>query len=207
MLAVAAGYLRGEYRALGVDFERAQRAVRRGARGAAGRVEHRRLRLRGPHFTAARADRQPEAGARADLDRRQQRASPASGWPATATAGARSPRRRRWPRRPRRPSLETLDDLAAMIDDLRRLLDEAGRDPASIDIAFRTARRRRPGDDDFDADAHLDGARRAGRPRHDLEQRRRARRLARPRPRSARALRRRGHRPEPMSRTHRKEHP
>ena len=55
VLATATGYQRGEYRALGVDFERAQRPVRRGPRGAARRVDHRRVRLRGNALHGARA--------------------------------------------------------------------------------------------------------------------------------------------------------
>jgi probable F420-dependent oxidoreductase len=47
--------------------------------------------------------------------------------------------------------------LEAGIADLHRRLEEAGRDPASVDISFSCAAGGNPGDDDFDADAHLDG--------------------------------------------------
>ena len=43
-----------------------------------------------------------------------------------------------------------------MIDHLRRHTEEAGRDPASIDITFTTGQPG-PADDEFSADAHLDG--------------------------------------------------
>ncbi|MDQ1430347.1 MAG: hypothetical protein QOF40_949, partial [Actinomycetota bacterium] len=52
--------------------------------------------------------------------------------------------------------LEGLDDLAPMIDHLRRHADQAGRDLDSIDITFTTGAPG-PGDDTFSADAHLDG--------------------------------------------------
>ena len=158
----------------------AQRAVRRGAGRAPRRVDHRRVRLRGQRLHRRRGDGEPEAGARADLDRRQQRRSPGGGSPSTATAGTRSRRRRRWPRRPARRSLEDLDDLAPMVDHLRRHAEAAGRDPASIDIAFTTGEPG-PADDGFDAAAHLDALEPHGRPRRDLELDQRPRRLPRPR--------------------------
>jgi alkanesulfonate monooxygenase SsuD/methylene tetrahydromethanopterin reductase-like flavin-dependent oxidoreductase (luciferase family) len=40
----------------------------------------------------------------------------------------------------RTPPLETLDDLVPMIDDLRHHVEEAGRDPSTIDITFTTGR-------------------------------------------------------------------
>jgi hypothetical protein len=43
-----------------------------------------------------------------------------------------------------------------MADHLRRHTEAAGRDPASIDIAFTTGAPG-PADDAFSADAHLDG--------------------------------------------------
>jgi hypothetical protein len=51
--------------------------------------------------------------------------------------------------------LETLDDLAPMVGHLRRHTEAAGRDPASIDIAFTTGL---PGPQQpaFEAAAHLD---------------------------------------------------
>jgi len=54
-------------------------------------------------------------------------------------------------------SLRTVDDLAAMIEDLHRRLEGAGRDPASIDICFSCFAGGSPASDDFDAAAHLAG--------------------------------------------------
>jgi alkanesulfonate monooxygenase SsuD/methylene tetrahydromethanopterin reductase-like flavin-dependent oxidoreductase (luciferase family) len=53
--------------------------------------------------------------------------------------------------------LETPDDLAVLLADLRARLETAGRDPASIDVAFSCHAGGDPADDGFDADAHLAG--------------------------------------------------
>ena len=45
----------------------------------------------------------------------------------------------------------------ADIDELRSRLEAAGRDPASVDIAFATPEGGDPSSDAFDADAHLAG--------------------------------------------------
>lgn len=47
--------------------------------------------------------------------------------------------------------------LGAGIDDLRRRLEAAGRDPSAIDISFTNAEGGSPGADDFNADAYLAG--------------------------------------------------
>lgn len=54
-------------------------------------------------------------------------------------------------------AMDSLDALAAGIDDLRGRLDAAGRDPDAIDIVFNNFEGGSPGDDDFDADAYLAG--------------------------------------------------
>ena len=57
----------------------------------------------------------------------------------------------------RTASLESLAELKAGIDDLRRRLEEAGRDPADVDITFSNAQGGSPGQDRFDADVYLAG--------------------------------------------------
>ena len=42
-----------------------------------------------------------------------------------------------------------------MLDELKQFMEEAGRDPASIDISFGTGARGNPGDDSFDPDVTL----------------------------------------------------
>jgi probable F420-dependent oxidoreductase len=53
--------------------------------------------------------------------------------------------------------LDTPQRLAEAIDDLRRRLDAAGRDPSSVDIAFSTSAGGDPASEAFDAGAHLEG--------------------------------------------------
>jgi hypothetical protein len=55
------------------------------------------------------------------------------------------------------PVLETVDDLARMLDHLWQHVDAAGRDPSTIDVAFGTPKGGSPGSDSFDAAAHLEG--------------------------------------------------
>jgi hypothetical protein len=54
-------------------------------------------------------------------------------------------------------SLETVEDLAEMLDELWRFVDEAGRDRAEIDVAFGTPEGGTPGARSFRPDAHLSG--------------------------------------------------
>lgn len=57
-------------------------------------------------------------------------------------------------------TLDSLDKLAAGIDDLRARLGAADRDPASIDIVFNNFDGGNPGDVDFNAEAYLAGVER-----------------------------------------------
>ena len=52
--------------------------------------------------------------------------------------------------------LETVDDLRPMLDELWQYVDEAGRDPAEIDVAFGTGAGGDPAGDHFNPEAHLD---------------------------------------------------
>ena len=52
------------------------------------------------------------------------------------------------------PPLESVDDLAVMLDELWQFVDEEGRDRSDIDVAFGTPVGGRL-DGDFDADAHM----------------------------------------------------
>jgi hypothetical protein len=57
----------------------------------------------------------------------------------------------------RTAAIDSLDSLAAGIDDLRRRIDDAGRDASKIDIVFTNLDGGSPTDDDFNAHAYLDG--------------------------------------------------
>jgi hypothetical protein len=54
-------------------------------------------------------------------------------------------------------SLETVEELAEMLDELWRFVDEAGRDRAEIDVAFGTPEGGTVGSKSFRPDAHLSG--------------------------------------------------
>lgn len=54
-------------------------------------------------------------------------------------------------------TIDSLDRLAAGIDDLRARLAIVGREPSSIDIVFNNFEGGNPGADDFNADAYLAG--------------------------------------------------
>ena len=51
--------------------------------------------------------------------------------------------------------LETVDDLVPMVEHLHQQLDEAGRDPATVDISFTTGKPG-PAEDGFDPAAELE---------------------------------------------------
>ena len=160
-LAVGAGYLKGEFAALGRRPRRAQRARRRGARRGAGDLDGRRRHRRGPPLLGPRASpptrgrsrsRTRRSGSVATAARARQRvADHAQGWcpfPAAGDRrdhcphGDRSTPASSWPRR----STTSAGGL-----------DAADRDPASVDVAFSNPAGGDPSSDAFDADAHLQG--------------------------------------------------
>ncbi|HZU80355.1 MAG TPA: LLM class F420-dependent oxidoreductase, partial [Acidimicrobiales bacterium] len=153
VLSVAAGYLRSEYRSLGVDFERRNELFDEALEVLRGVWSTDEFAYEGRGFTASGVTANPKPahvpiwiGGNSPLSRRRV-ARYGDGWnpfPAPAQL-ARTARTR---------VLETLDDLAPMIEHLHRELDGQGRDPASVEVAFTTGRRG-PGEPDFDAGEHL----------------------------------------------------
>ena len=158
-LAVGAGYLKGEFAALGVDhaarnelFDEAVDVIRAVWTSDDVTVEGRHLSARG--ITAhprPMADPHPPIWIGGNSARARQRvADRGDGWcPFPAPAGLA--------RTARTGALDTPDLLAAAIDDLRGRLEAAGRDPAGIDITFSCPAGGDPSSNDFDADAHLEG--------------------------------------------------
>ncbi|KGI67754.1 LLM class F420-dependent oxidoreductase [Mycolicibacterium rufum] len=159
-LAVGVGYLKREFASLGVDFdERAELfeesldVIRRIWTRDDVTVESR-------HFTAEGITAHPRpltaphppiwiggntAAARARV------AAHGQGWcPFRAPA--------QLARTARTAALSSTDELAKGVEDLRRRLEAAGRDPFDVDIAFTNDAGGNPGDDAFDADAFLAGA-------------------------------------------------
>lgn len=154
-LAVAAGYLRGEYRALGVDFDERNELFEEAVEVLRGVWREDDFTFAGRHFDAPgqtvhpRPDPVPPLwiGGNSRLARRRV-ARYGDGWkpfpaPAQLSATART------------PPLETIDDLAAMLDELWRFVRDEGRDRRDIDVSFGTGAGGDPAADTFDADARL----------------------------------------------------
>jgi probable F420-dependent oxidoreductase len=158
-LAVGAGYLKGEFAALGVDhaernelFDEALDVVKAIWTGDDVSVE-------GRHFSARGVTAHPRPVARPHPpiwiggnsgQARQRVAERGDGWcpfPAPALVAKTA----------RTVALDTPERLAAAVGDLRARLDAAGRDPGTIDITFSTPAGGDPSSDDFDPDAHLEG--------------------------------------------------
>ena len=153
-LSVATGYLRSEYRALGVDFERRNELFDE-ALDVLGRVwSQDEVDYEGSAFTASGVSVNPKPvhvpiwiGGNSALTRRRV-AARGDGWnpfPAPAWLAKTA----------RTVPLEGLDDLAPMLDHLWRHVEEAGRDRSAIDVAFTTGLPG-AGDDGFDAATHLE---------------------------------------------------
>ena len=159
-LAVGVGYLKREFARSRSRLRRARRLwSRRRCRSSA---------PSGPPTTSSsRADTSPPAGSPPTHGRSRQPHPPI--WIGGNTAAARRrvaefgdgwcpfPAPAVLAQTARTAAMETLDDLKAGIDDLQRRCDAAGRDPSALDVTFSNAAGGSPADDDFDADAFLDG--------------------------------------------------
>ncbi len=154
-LAVATGYLRDEYRALGVDFEQRHDLFDEALDVLRGVWSEDDYTYRGVDFEARgqtvnpKPDPIPPIWIGGNSRRSRQRvARYGDGWtpfPAPRALATTA----------KTPPLETTEDLAAMLDELWRFVDEAGRDRATIDVAFGSTVGGDPGSDRFDADTHL----------------------------------------------------
>jgi probable F420-dependent oxidoreductase len=156
-LAVATGYLRGEYRALGIDFEQRNALFDQAVEVIRGVWSDDDFTYEGAGISATGLNANPKPAARPPLwiggNSRQSRrrvAAYGDGWtpfPAPASVS----------RTTKTPPLETAADLARMLDELWLFVDEAGRDRADIDVAFGTPLGGSPGSGAFDPDAHRTG--------------------------------------------------
>lgn len=156
VLAAGTGYLKGEYRALGVDFDERNDLFDEAVEVMRGVWTTDDFSYGGRHFNAPGQTANPKPHRRipiwiagnSRLSRRRA-ATIGDGWvpfPAPRMLAATA----------RTASLETLDDLRAMLDDLWRQVEAAGRDPADIDVSFTTAAGGVPGDAEFNPEAHLE---------------------------------------------------
>ena len=156
VLAVGTGYLKGEYRALGVDFDQRNALFDEAIEVMRGVWTTDDFSYEGLHFTAPGQTANPKPsqrvpiwiGGNSRLSRRRV-AERADGWvPFPAPRGLATTART--------VPLETVDDLRGMLDDLWRQVDAAGRDASEIDVSFTTLAGGNPADDDFKSEAHLE---------------------------------------------------
>jgi probable F420-dependent oxidoreductase len=153
VLAVATGYLRSEYRSLGVDFERRNQLFDEALEVLRGVWTTDEFAYTGSGFTASGVTAYPKPahiplwlGGNSALTRRRVARS-ADGWNPFPAAPQLA-------KTARTQVLETLDDLVPMVEHLRRHTEAAGRDPAAIDIVFTTGLPG-PADNAFNPAAHL----------------------------------------------------
>ncbi len=154
VVSVATGYLRSEYRALGVDFDARNELFDEALAVMRGVWSEDEFAYEGSGYTATGVTANPKAaripiwiGGNSALTRRRV-ATAGNGWnpfPAPAALAKTS----------RTVPLGGLDDLGPMLDHLWEQVDKAGRDRDEIDVAFTTGL---PGADSakFDAGAHLE---------------------------------------------------
>ena len=153
-LATATGYQRGEYRALGVDYDRRNELFDEAVAVLRGVWTTDEFTFEGSAFTATGQTVNPKPASvpiwiGGNSERARQRvADVGDGWNPFAAPRALATTAKT-------PVLETLDDLAVMLDDLWRRTAAAGRDRSTIDVAFAADAGGHPGDDAFDADAHV----------------------------------------------------
>ena len=156
-LAVATGYLRGEYKALGIDFEQRNDLFDQAVEVLRGIWSEDGFSYDGIGIAANRLAANPKPipqppiwiGGNSQQSRRRV-ARIGDGWapfPAPALMSQTT----------KTPTLETIDDLARMLDELWRFVDEAGRDRAEIDVAFGTPDGGGPGTASFNPEAHREG--------------------------------------------------
>ncbi len=154
-LAVATGYLRGEYKALGVDFEQRNELFDQAVEVIRGVWSEDDFTYDGAGISAAGLAANPKPhplpplwiGGNSKQSRRRV-ARYGDGW-------APFPAPRLMSQTTKTAPLETVEDLALMLDELWRFVDEAGRDRAEIDVAFGATEGGTAGTQGFQPDRHL----------------------------------------------------
>ena len=154
VLSVATGYLRSEYRALGVDFERRNELFDEALEVLRGVWADDDFHYEGSGFVAGGVSANPKparlpiwVGGNSALARRRV-ARFGDGWNPFPASPQLAKTARTVP-------LETLDDLAPLLDDLWRKVEAERRDPKEIDVQFGTSLPG-PGTPTFVAASHLD---------------------------------------------------
>jgi alkanesulfonate monooxygenase SsuD/methylene tetrahydromethanopterin reductase-like flavin-dependent oxidoreductase (luciferase family) len=149
--------MRGEYRALGVDFEERNARFDEAIEVIRGIWSEEDFVYEGSTFEAKGQTANPKPsphppiwiGGNSRMSRRRV-ARYGDGW-------SPFPAPRVLSNTAKTPPLETVDDLRVMLDELQGFMEEAGRDPKSIDIAFGTGAGGSPGSDTFNPGAQLEG--------------------------------------------------
>jgi probable F420-dependent oxidoreductase len=157
-LGVGVGYLKREFAALGVDFDERGQLFDEALEVIRGIWTTDDFSYEGRHFTASGITAHPRPVSRPHppiwiggntAAARRRVTTHGDGWcpfPAPAVLAQTA-----------RTAEMNSDTLGEGIDDLRRRLEAAGRDPSAIDISFSNAEGGSPGDDAFNADAYLTG--------------------------------------------------
>jgi probable F420-dependent oxidoreductase len=155
-LAVATGYLRGEYRALGVDFEQRNALFDEAIEVIRGVWSRDDFTHTGLTFTAKGQSANPKPnphppiwiGGNSRLSRRRV-ARYGDGW-------SPFPAPRLLAQTAKSQVLETVDDLRPMLDELWQFAEEAGRDPSTLDVSFGSGAGGDPGSERFNSAAQLE---------------------------------------------------
>jgi probable F420-dependent oxidoreductase len=155
-LAVATGYLRGEYQALGVDFAQRNDVFDEAIEVILGVWTEDDFAHQGIGFTAQGQTANPKpdplppiwVGGNSRLSRRRV-ARYGQGWSPFAAPRLLAKTTKSAP-------LESLDDLRPMLDELWQFVEEAGRDPGQIDVSFASDAGGDTGDERFNPDAQLE---------------------------------------------------
>ncbi len=158
-LAVGVGYLKREFAALGVDYDERAELFEEALQVIRAVWTSDDMSFAGRHFTARGITAHPRPvtsphppiwiGGNTTAAR-QRVAQYGDGWcPFPAPAGLA--------RTAGTAVIDSLEGLAAGIDDLRRRCDAAGRDWSAIDVTFTNFDGGSPASDEFNADAYLGG--------------------------------------------------
>jgi probable F420-dependent oxidoreductase len=157
-LGVGVGYLKREFAALGVEFDERGQLFDEALEVIRGIWTTDDFSYEGKHFTASGITAHPRPVSRPHppiwiggntAAARRRVTTHGDGWcpfPAPAMLAQTA-----------RTAEMNSDTLGGGIDDLRRRLEAAGRDPASVDISFTNGEAGSPGDEAFNADAYLSG--------------------------------------------------
>ena len=156
-LAVATGYLRGEYKGLGVDFEERNALFDQAIEVLRGVWTQEAFSYVGPGIDASGITANPKPavpppiwiGGNSRLSRRRV-ARYGNGW-------TPFPAPRSLSKTTKTPALESVEDLTSMLEELWTYLEDEGRDRSEIDVCFGTPEGGTPGDPRFDPDAHREG--------------------------------------------------